>query len=305
MKRRRFVGGAAAIATGAALASVATQARAQSRCAPAIGVQLFTLRDELQRGLLPTLARLRELGIAEVELFGFGGGESGRVLGLAPAELKQAFEEHGIRAPLAHVDGALANVAEISALARALGVARVVVGLPAEFTATRDGRFTIVAPSGRAQLDALAGKLDRAGSDYASHGIGFGYHNHHVELAPVDGVVPLDYLMSRTSPDVVKLELDLGWLALAGADPVEYLRRHAGRVVACHLKDYDPRIVSDDLARKLLEPGGGSIDFAAVLAAMRDAGVAHGFIEIDQAPDPLGAVARGSRHLRAILDCAA
>ena len=72
------------------------------------------------------------------------------------------------------------------------------------------------------------------GREYRDRGLTFGYHNHHVEFMRVDGVVPYDYLMSNTDPKLVKIELDVGWLATAGVDPVTYLRRHAGRVIACH-----------------------------------------------------------------------
>jgi sugar phosphate isomerase/epimerase len=110
--------------------------------------------------------------------------------------------------------------------------------------------------------------------------------------------------MANTDPALVKIELDVGWLALAGVDPVAYLRRHAGRVIACHLKDYDPAIATDVPQRKLVEPGAGTIDFAAVVAAMNDTGVAHGFIEIDVADDPMGAVRRGHAHLQRLKGCA-
>jgi sugar phosphate isomerase/epimerase len=110
--------------------------------------------------------------------------------------------------------------------------------------------------------------------------------------------------MSNTDPSLVKIELDIGWLAAAGVDPVAYLRRHAGRVIACHLKDYDPAVTTDVPQRKLVAPGAGTIDFAGVLAAMNQTGVRHGFIEVDVSDDPLGDVRRGHAHLQALKGCA-
>lgn len=110
--------------------------------------------------------------------------------------------------------------------------------------------------------------------------------------------------MSNTDPNLVKIELDVGWLATAGVDPVAYLRRHAGRVIACHLKDYNPEIASDVPQRKLVPPGGGTIDFAAVLEAMNETGVQHGFIEVDVSDDALGDVRRGHAHLQQLKGCA-
>jgi sugar phosphate isomerase/epimerase len=101
----------------------------------------------------------------------------------------------------------------------------------------------------------------------------------------------------------VKIELDVGWLAVAGQDPASYVRRYAARTIACHLKDYDPSLPGDVPDRKLVEPGAGRVDFGSVLAAMQLAGIAHGFIEIDYAADPFGAVERGVRHLRDLGGC--
>jgi sugar phosphate isomerase/epimerase len=110
--------------------------------------------------------------------------------------------------------------------------------------------------------------------------------------------------MSHTDASLVKIELDVGWLVTAGVDPVAYLRRYSGRVIACHLKDYDPAIASDVPQRKLVAPGAGTIDFAAVLAAMNETGVSHGFIEVDVSDDPVGDVRRGHAHLQMVKGCA-
>lgn len=303
MNRRRFLihAGAAAAAAGFAQRSFAQPARA---ACPPPGVQLYTVRDALQRDVRAALARLRAIGIVEGELYGLNGGGDGRVLGLAPAELKRAFDDHGLRVPYSHIDGALTNSAAVADLAHALGVSTVIVALPAEFSQTRDGRFTMAPPSTRAEIDKLVDKLNRVGREYRERGLQFGYHNHHVEFMPVEGIVPYDYMMERTDPDLVKIELDLGWIALAGHDPAAYLRKYSGRVLGCHLKDYDARIAAEQPQRKLVEPGAGGMDFGAALAAMRDAKVAHGFIEIDVSDDPFGAVERGHAHLQALRACA-
>jgi sugar phosphate isomerase/epimerase len=243
------------------------------------------------------------MGLTEAEISGLSGRENGRLFGLTAAELTAAFKANALSVQLAHVDGSLTNTTAIADFAAELGITTAIVALPAEFTAVRDGRFSLVPAEGRTQLDALAEKLDRVAHDYRARGIRFGYHNHDVELVPVDGVVPLDYLMSHTDADLVKMELDLGWLALAGANPAEYVRRYSTRVIACHMKDYDARIASDVPQQKLVEPGAGTIDFGAVITAMREAKVEHAFIEIDESADPLGAVERGSRYLRTLLEC--
>lgn len=307
MHRREFLVHSAAAAAGVALGGTALAqpaARAGGCGAPPPAAQLFTIRDALGRDPRAALAELARAGIVEAELYGLNGAESATLFGLPAAELKRAFDGAGIRVPFSHIGGELTSSAEIAGVARSLGIDTVIVALPAEFTAQRDGRFQMVPAESRAQLDALAAKLDRVGREYRDEGLTFGYHNHHVEFMPVDGIVPYDYLMGRTDPALVKIELDIGWLAYAGVDPVEYLRRHAGRVVSCHLKDYDPTVATDVPQRKLVAPGAGTIDFAAVLTAMRATGVAHGFIEVDVSDDPFGDLRRGREHLAAVAACA-
>jgi sugar phosphate isomerase/epimerase len=275
-------------------------ARAANCPEPRAGVQLWTVRDALQEDPAGAVAALRGLGIVDAELFGLSGNKDARLHGMPAGELKKLFDDHGLRAPFAQIGGELTNVSANAELAHELGVSTVIVALPSEFGGVRDGRFTRTPARDRTQLDRLAERLNAVGREYRALGLAFGYHNHDVEFATVDGFVPFDYLLQHTDPSLVKLELDVGWMAVAGVDPVAYLHRYAGRVLACHLKDYDASLSTDSVDRKLVEPGAGTVDFGALLAAMHETSVAHAFIEVDYSDDPFGAVERGLRHLRQV-----
>jgi sugar phosphate isomerase/epimerase len=305
MNRRKFVRGASAVATGALLADTRFgfgQARAAD-CTRLPGVQLYTIRDALQRDPRAALAALHEIGIREAEMYNLNGPESAAPFGMPASDFKRLLDDNGLQVPLSHVGGALTNIPAIAEIAHTLGITTLAVALPSEFSQMRDGRFAMVGAESLAQMDRLAERLNEAGREYKANGLGFGYHNHHVEFLEVEQTVPYEHLMANTDPDLVKIELDLGWLAVAGVDPVEYLHKYAGRVIACHMKDYAPGIATDVPQRKLVEPGAGSIDFAAVLAAMDETGVAHGFVEIDVSDDPLGAVRRGHEYLEELRAC--
>lgn len=306
MNRRGFLTRTGALAAGALLnLDLRSQpARADGCGGPPPGVQLYTVRDALGRDPRAAIAQLREIGIVEAELYGLNGPGNATLFGLPAPELKRTFDANGMRLPAAHIGGDLANHAAIADIAHAVGAESVIVALPSEFSGTVDGRFAMVPAQSRAQLDALVAKLDRAGREYRDRGLTFGYHNHHIEFMPVEGVVPYDYLMSNTDPGLVRIELDIGWLATAGVDPVAYLRKHAGRVVSCHLKDYNPDIAGDVPQRRVVAPGAGRVDFGAVLAAMRETGVVHGYIEVDVSDDPFGDVRRGHAHLQRLKGCA-
>lgn len=306
MDRRKFVRSIGTIAAGVAVGDVSLGfARAHAAdCTRLPGVQLYAVREALRRDPHATIATLRAIGFREAELWNLdSGAASSQLFGVPARDFKAALDENGIAVPLSHVDGALTNVPAISELAHALGIGTLVVALPSEFSRTDGGRFSRVGAQSLEQMDRLAERLNQAGREYRANGLGFGYHNHHVEFLEIEDTVPHEYLMATTDPELVKLELDIGWLAVAGVDPVEYLHRYAGRVIGCHLKDYAPGLETDSLDRKLVEPGAGTIDFAAVLAAMDETGVAHGFVEIDVSDDPIGAVERGYRHLEELRAC--
>lgn len=308
MNRRQFLERAVAGTAGAALVDAGSAlwspARAADCGALTAGAQLYTIRGPLEQDARAALAALRDTGIGEAELYGLSGQAGLRVAGHAVRELAGMVADSGLDLPCAHVDGSLTGTAAIAELANALGISKVFVALPAEFTRTVDGRFGFAAPTSLAELDALADKLNRVGREYRAHGLTFGYHNHQIEFETVGDVVAYDYLMNATDPELVKIELDVGWAAFAGMDPVEYLHRYAGRVLACHLKDFDPSIDADVPQRRLVAPGAGAIDFGAVLAAMDATGVEHGFIEVDVSDDPMDDVVRGREHLASLDSCA-
>jgi sugar phosphate isomerase/epimerase len=305
MNRRKFIRDANGLVAGTLLAGAGLGfGRAHAaNCVRPPGVQLYSVRDYLNRDLRATLATLRDIGFVETEFWGLNGGENAQPFGMPARDLKRLLDEHGLQVPLSHVGGALTNIPAIAEIAHALDVRALAVALPSEFSQVRDGRFAMVGAESLAQMDRLAERLNKAGREYKGNGLGFGYHNHHVEFIEVEGTVPYEYLMANTDPELVKIELDIGWLAVAGVDPVEYLHRYAGRVIACHMKDYAPDIAADVPQRKLVEPGAGTIDFPAVLAAMDETGVAHSFVEIDISDDPLGAVRRGHEYLEQLRAC--
>jgi sugar phosphate isomerase/epimerase len=305
MKRRDLLRGAAgALAACAAPVGflVSSAARAQRCTNRTAGVQLFTVRDPLQRDARGTLAALRDIGIEEAEAYGLDAIGATGLFGLPLAELRKTLGELGIRVPTAHIGGALTSNEAAARAANALGIETLIVALPSEFS----GPSGMVGARSIEQLDRLADRLTAAARELRTHGLRFGYHNHHVEFLDVDGEVPFEYLMANTDRELVQIELDIGWLAVAGVDPHEYLRRYRGRVLACHLKDYAPeRGRAPDgsavpLQRQLVEPGAGMLDWQALLETMSATGVRHGYVEVDETDDPLGAVERGHAHLTSL-----
>ncbi len=130
------------------------------------------------------------------------------------------------------------------------------------------------------------------------------YHNHAFEFGQDrDGTRWLDVIMQGTAASGMKLELDVFWAAITGADPVETIRRYSGRIALMHLKDKDPQaarsLVESGVPRQsFVEVGSGALDFVAILAAARAAGVQHYFVEQDFTPgDPVDSLKKSYTYL--------
>ena len=84
---------------------------------------------------------------------------------------------------------------------------------------------------------AVAEVFNKAGEDCKKLNLKFGYHNHAYEFESDNDLVLYDVLLDNTDPDLVHMEMDLGWVAYGGKDPLDYFERYPGRFPLWHLKD--------------------------------------------------------------------
>jgi sugar phosphate isomerase/epimerase len=273
MDRRSFLGelsgAAAATMIGRNFAWAAEQRRIKS-----IGIQLYTVRDALQRDYDGTLARLAEIGYREVE--------SGRDHDKPPKQMRDALMRHGLTSPSYHVDW------------KSLGADWPKVIEDNKIV----GRTYLVNPwieeDVRNQPDGwkhAAETLNHAGETASKAGIQFAYHNHWIEFVPLeDGKLPYDILLENCDPNLVKMEMDLGWITVGGQDPVKYFERYPGRFCIVHVKDVHgvpdaASVRGDRFAGEnmtiLSDVGSGIIDWKRIFAHSKQAGIKHYFVEHD------------------------
>src|SRR5690606_23543641 len=118
------------------------------------------------------------------------------------------------------------------------------------------------------------------------------FHNHDTEFKEVGGRRILDALLDETDHKLVDFELGLYWITKAGADPFDYFRRYPGRFPLVHVKDS-----GGAPEHRMTEVGRGTIAFARIFAARKQAGMKHFFVEHDNPSDPLSSVRVSYRHL--------
>ena len=253
------------------------------------GVQLYTVRDQLTKDAAATLERIAAIGYKELEIL------QPTLPVVAPIARRL-----GLTMVSAHLDQKTAageGVAAFAAQAKANGVAALVVPYIPVGDRPRD----------RAGFQKLAERLARMSDEVRGAGLELWYHNHAFEFATdSDGTRWLDVLMQHTAAAQMKLQLDVFWASIAGADPVAMIRKHSARIGSLHLKDKDPKaatvLTESDVARSSFrEVGAGALDFRAILAAASSAGVRHYFVEQDYTPgDPIDSLAMSYRYLAAL-----
>jgi sugar phosphate isomerase/epimerase len=246
-----------------------------------VGIQLYTLREDARRDLERTLGDIAAAGYKDVELLG-----SMNNFGMAPARVREILDRNGLRAPSTHVGGsALDDLDRQLADAAILGHQYLIVAsLPLGANRTVD------------DYRRWADKFNEAGQRSARQGVHVGFHNHAVDLVPIAGVVPYDVFVERTDAAIVRLQLDTGNLAMAGRDPLEYMKRYGSRYWSFHIKDV-PRLG----ATSDVELGKGVIDFKRLLASIDRIDERHLFVEQETYPGaPLDSARRDYAYLSAL-----
>jgi sugar phosphate isomerase/epimerase len=264
--RRTFLKQAGLAAAGAAILP-------NFYCSPAaaaktVGIQLYTLREQLPTDVKGTIAKVAEAGYKEVETYGYTA-ETG-FWGLKAKDFKALLNENGLTTPSGHftMDGFIrsGNVEELKPLIEGAAA----VGM--EY-------FTCpwLDPTLRTSIDdfkKLADRLNAASGVAKASGLKMAYHNHDFEFTKYGDETGYETLLSNTDKDNVKFEMDLYWVVRSGNDPVALFKKHPGRFPMWHVKDMDkanPKINT--------EVGTGSIDFKSIYKESKEAGLEHLIVE--------------------------
>jgi len=134
-------------------------------------------------------------------------------------------------------------------------------------------------PTDAAGWTAFGARLQKAGAPYKAAGYGFGWHNHDFEFKPLaDGSIPQDRLFEG-GPGL-EWEMDVAWVIRGGADPLAWIARYKDRITAAHVKDIAPEGENAD-EDGWSDVGHGTVDWKAILAALRKIGVRHLVMEHD------------------------
>jgi sugar phosphate isomerase/epimerase len=232
---------------------------------PQLSYQLYCSRNNPPIG--DTLKMLATAGYREVE--GYGG------LFDDVATLKAALDETGLRMTSSHIglDMIESDPSGTLEIIKTLGIEKVFAPYVAEEDRPKDS----------AGWAAFGKRLAAAGKPLQDAGVIFGWHNHDFEFGPTaTGDMPIDLIAAGA--DDLMLELDLGWVGRSGQDSVAWINKYAGRITAAHVKDIAPAGECTD-EDGWADVGHGTMDWAAIHAALQATGVTHYVAEHDNPSD--------------------
>lgn len=252
----------------AATAVLALPSLAFSMNKKEIGLQLYTLREELPKNVKQTLEKVAASGYTNVETYGFS--IKDQFWGLSPAELKKILDNNNLKAVSGHYNlGSFLYDGNTTELIAAIEAAKI---LKNEFLTVP----WVDEPFRKSIYDykKIAVRLNQAAKMCADAGLKLAYHNHDFEFQKHNDVTGYEILLNETDKNLVYFELDLYWVVRSGNDPLKLFKENPGRFKMWHVKDMDK-------TNKALntEIGAGSIDFKPFFATAKQSGMVHFFVE--------------------------
>jgi sugar phosphate isomerase/epimerase len=280
MTTRRSFLGAVAGGLGTAVAGQRLGFAGEAK-KPPLGLQLWSLRQLLEKDLSGTLKQIKAWGIDEVESAGF--------YERSAADFAAELEKAGLKCQAMHIgwDVLDQNLDEVIKDAEVVGATTII---QPTLPHAKHGQAT------REEMLRAAEAFARWSEQIRAAGKRFGYHIHGQEFGPAPEGTLFDLFAEEVGPDV-GFEYDVFWVTRGGADPVALMKKYAGRVWYTHLKDMAKGNVTGEDANVVL--GTGKIDVEGIFKAGAKAGVEIHYLE-DESADPVGNIPKSVEYYQAL-----
>jgi sugar phosphate isomerase/epimerase len=264
MKRRFFLQSLAASAVGFSVNDLL----AQSFKSKSMGVQLYSIRNAISKNVESALEHLVSLGYDKAEIYGYNGTFFGKTL----SEFKTILANTGLKVISSHHVSGLVFKSKGSLTDGWDKAIEDLNQIGAKYMVC-----SYLFPNERTPeiYSSLPDLLNKSGEKTKAAGIQFAYHNHDFEFEKLGDTLAYDFLINKTSAELVKMELDLYWTNKAGLNPLDYFNKYPSRFALWHVKDMEAG------TKAITEVGHGTIDFDKLFAAREKAGLKEWFVEQD------------------------
>lgn len=259
-----------------------------------IGLQLYTVRNQLAEDKARTLKMVAEAGYKQVELMSIDAGALeiaaiARDLGMM---VHSAFLDW--KSVVAPKSPNTKSVSEIIDIAERIGLRHIVFGYIGKGERETEDQCKRIAES----ANAAAAKTREAGMRMC-------YHNHSFEFAKLaqSDKTGFEVFVEHFDKNTMEFELDVFWVAIGGQDPLAWMKRLGSRISQVHLKDLKSGVgtITDEgkvPVDAFKELGNGTVDIPSVMRLAKEIGVQYCHVEQDQSPAPLDSIAQSLSYLK-------
>ncbi|MCR5041565.1 MAG: sugar phosphate isomerase/epimerase [Clostridia bacterium] len=247
-----------------------------------IGLQLYSVRNEMEHDFEGTLAKVAEMGYEGVEFAG--------LFGKSACEVRSLLEKYGLAAVSAHVPLAemLEDMDKVIDTYKTIGCRYIAIPYV-------DEQYRPGTPDYPETLNLI----DGLGKKCSDAGLVLMYHNHDFEFVKIDGKYGIDVMYETVPPEHLQTELDTCWVNVGGEDPAKFIEKYSGRTPVVHLKDFqmgdgekpqklyaligkdDDGEQADEKAFTFKPVGHGVQDMPAIIAASESSGAKWLIVEQD------------------------
>ena len=288
--RRKFLKQTTGIASGFALASIASNSLIgcdffeDNKKIKNFGLQLYSLRDDLPKDPKGVLKQVASFGYKQIESYE---GKDGMFWGMGHTGFKSYMDELGMTIISSHCD-IEKDFEKKAAEAAAIGMKYLICPWKGPQKSIDDYK-------------KFADQFNQKGEVCKRNGIRFAYHNHDYSFKMQDGQLPQDVMMNGTDPNLVDFEMDIYWVVTGGHDPIAWFKKYPNRFTACHVKDRSKNPVADN-GKNSVDLGTGTIDFAKILKAAKGKGMEYFIVEQEAYPggSPLNAAKVGAEYMKTL-----
>ncbi|RYY27019.1 MAG: sugar phosphate isomerase/epimerase [Sphingobacteriaceae bacterium] len=259
-----------------------------------IGLQLYTIREAMEKDPAAALAKVSKLGFNSVEGATYTGTQ--KFYGMEAAAFSRLLKQNGLIMPSSHYrlgDEKMNGETPKGTIMQDWGKA-------VDDAATVGIKYMVCAylseseRGGTERYKQIAERFNKAGETCKKAGIQLCYHNHDFEFKQENGKFLYEVLLENTDKNLVKMEMDLYWVNKAGQDPIALITKHPGRFPLWHVKDMDKTP-----ERAFTEVGNGSIDFKKIFKSADKAGLKYFFVEQDRTPgDPFNSISQSISYIK-------
>lgn len=290
-QRRSFLKLAASLSSGIAITAFAGELAScnTSRSAMGknkeLGLQLYTLRDDMPKDPKGVLKKVSEYGYTQIESFE---GDKGMFWGMKNTEFNNYIKGLGLTMISSHCD-INKDFERKAAEAAEIGMKYLIAPYLGKQKSMDDYK-------------RFAAEFNKRGEVCKKAGLRFAYHNHDYSFVAVNGQFPQDIMMQGTDKDLVDFEMDIYWVVTAGQNPDEWMKRYPGRFKLCHIKDRQKGVAATEVDASVVV-GTGQIDFKDILGRAAKAGMEYYIVEQEKyaGTTPLAAVADSAKYIKAEL----